>query len=100
MSKTIFITGASSGIGKATARLFQKKGWNVVANMRSPEKESELTDLERVHVERLDVLDVDSIERAVAGGIDRFGTLDAVINNAGYGAYGPLESFPRENILR
>jgi len=100
MSKTIFITGASSGIGKATARLFQKKGWNVVATMRSPEKESELTDLERVHVERLDVLDVDSIERAVAGGIDRFGTLDAVINNAGYGAYGPLESFPRENILR
>ncbi len=100
MSKTIFITGASSGIGKATARLFQKKGWNVVATMRSPEKESELTDLERVHVERLDVLDVDSIERAVAGGIDRFGTLDAVVNNAGYGAYGPLESFPRENILR
>ena len=42
MIKTIFITGSSSGIGKATAKLFHEKGWNVVATMRRPEKESEL----------------------------------------------------------
>ena len=43
--KTILITGASSGIGKATAIFFQAKGWNVVATMRTPDKESELTQL-------------------------------------------------------
>ncbi|WP_317040711.1 SDR family NAD(P)-dependent oxidoreductase [Chryseobacterium artocarpi] len=44
--KTIFITGASSGLGKATAKLFHSKGWNVIATMRTPEKETELSSLE------------------------------------------------------
>ncbi len=38
MSHTIFITGASSGVGKTTAKFFQQKRWNVVATMRSPDK--------------------------------------------------------------
>lgn len=100
MAKTILITGASSGIGKATARYFQEKGWNVVATMRTPEKETELTILNRVLVERLDVTDVDSINSAVSAGIKAFGRIDVLVNNAGYGAYGPLEAFPRENIVR
>ena len=58
MSKTILITGASSGIGKASAIYFQQKGWNVIATMRSPEKDTELDKLENVHIEKLDVLDV------------------------------------------
>ena len=41
--KTILITGASSGIGRATAKIFASRGWQVVATMRSPEKETELT---------------------------------------------------------
>lgn len=98
--KTILITGASSGIGKETAKLFQSKGWNVVATMRTPEKETELTQLDNVFVTQLDVLDVASIETAIAAGIERFGKIDVLLNNAGYGAYGPLESFPREKIMR
>ncbi|MBE7174410.1 MAG: SDR family oxidoreductase [Williamsia sp.] len=100
MSQTIFITGASSGIGKETAKLFQAKGWNVIATMRNPAKETELTRLDNVLVTALDVLDVASIEKAVSEGIRRFGSIDVLLNNAGYGAYGMLESFPRENIIR
>ncbi len=100
MGKTILITGASSGIGKATAKLFQQKGWNVIATMRKPEKEAELKELDNTFITRLDVLDLDSIQNAVAAGIKKFGKIDILVNNAGYGAYGPLESFPRENILR
>jgi NAD(P)-dependent dehydrogenase (short-subunit alcohol dehydrogenase family) len=50
MSKTILITGSSSGIGRATAKLFHDKGWNVIATMRAPEKEAELTNLDNVTV--------------------------------------------------
>ena len=98
--KTILITGASSGIGKATAIHFQKQGWNVIATMRTPEKETELNKLENVQLERLDVLDLESIDQAIKNGITIFGKIDAIVNNAGYGAYGPLESFPRENIIK
>ncbi|NVK66542.1 MAG: SDR family oxidoreductase [Flavobacteriales bacterium] len=100
MSKTILITGASSGIGKATAIHFQQQGWNVIATMRTPEKESELNKLENIQLERLDVLDLESIDQAIKNGISRFGKIDAIVNNAGYGAYGPLEIFPRENIIK
>ena len=100
MRKTIFITGASSGIGKETAKFFQSKGWNVIATMRSPEKETELKRFDNVLVTRLDVLDLDSIHQAVAQSIEKFGGIDVLVNNAGYGAYGPLESFPREKIIR
>ncbi|MBT3017896.1 MAG: SDR family oxidoreductase [Candidatus Thiodiazotropha sp. (ex Clathrolucina costata)] len=100
MNKAILITGASSGIGKATAKYFQEKGWNVIATMRTPEKETELNRLDNVLVTRLDVTDSDSIKSAVTKGIERFGQIDVLLNNAGYGAYGPLEAFPMENIRR
>lgn len=100
MSSTILITGASTGIGKETAKLFQSKGWNVIATMRNPENETVLTQLNNLLVTRLDVLDIYSIEAAVNAGITRFGKIDVLLNNAGYGAYGPLEAFSRENIVR
>jgi NADP-dependent 3-hydroxy acid dehydrogenase YdfG len=100
MSKTIVITGASSGIGKATAIHFQKQGWNVIATMRTPEKETELNTLDNVQLEKLDVLDLESIHTAIQNGIKTYGKIDALVNNAGYGAYGPLETFPRENIVK
>ena len=100
MSNTILITGSSSGIGKTTAKYFQEKGWNVVATMRTPEKDTELSELDNVLVTRLDVQDPDSIARAVQLGIETFGKIDVLLNNAGYGAFGVLEAAPMENIRR
>lgn len=100
MYKTILITGASTGIGKATAKLFQEKGWNVIATMRTPEKETELTSLENTLVTKLDVLELDTIDAALAEGIDKFGKIDVVLNNAGYGLMGTFESAKRESIIR
>ncbi len=100
MTQTILITGASSGIGKTTAKLFHDKGWNVIATMRSPEKEEELTQLENLLVAQLDVTDPTSIGDAIENGITRFGQIDVLLNNAGYGAYGPLEAFPMDRIRR
>ena len=100
MTKTIFITGASSGIGKATSTHFAQMGWNVVATMRSPDGETELSELENVMIARLDVLEEASIASAVDEAISRFGRIDVLLNNAGYGAYGPLESTPMSNVRR
>ena len=98
--KTILITGASSGIGEATAKHFQAGGWNVVATMRNPEIAGDLAALDNVQLARLDVTDPESIAEAVAAGIDRFGKIDVLLNNAGYGAYGALEAFSMERIRR
>lgn len=90
--KTIFITGTSSGIGKETARYFAEKGWNVIATMRSPEKETELTGLDNVLILRLDVEQKETIQEAIVKGIKRFGKIDVLLNNAGYGTMGIFES--------
>jgi len=100
MPKTILITGASSGIGKATALHFQARGWNVVATMRKPEDAEELATLDHVLVTRLDVLDGVSIAAARDAALERFGSVDVLVNNAGYGAYGPLEAFSMDRIRR
>jgi NAD(P)-dependent dehydrogenase (short-subunit alcohol dehydrogenase family) len=71
MKKTVLITGCSSGLGKATAKLFAGKRWNVVATMRRPEAEEELTKLADVLMARLDVQERDSIGTAIEAGIDR-----------------------------
>jgi NAD(P)-dependent dehydrogenase (short-subunit alcohol dehydrogenase family) len=98
MKKTVLITGTSSGFGKAAAHLFASEGWNVIATMRSPESETELTQRANVLVTRLDVQAPESIDRAIAAGLERFGRIDAVVNNAGFSLYGVFESIPRERI--
>ncbi|HET8707449.1 MAG TPA: SDR family oxidoreductase [Pseudomonadales bacterium] len=100
MSKTILITGSSSGIGRKAAFLFQQAGWNVAATMRSPQKETELNQLENVICPALDVLDENSIQQAVTATVQRFGTIDVVLNNAGYGLIGAFETFSQEQIQR
>lgn len=100
MTQTIFITGASSGIGNATAHYFHDKGWNVVATMRDLEQAGELAALPKVQVARLDVTEGSSITTAVEAAYARFGRIDVLLNNAGYGAYGPLEAFDMDGIRR
>jgi NAD(P)-dependent dehydrogenase (short-subunit alcohol dehydrogenase family) len=104
MSKTILITGASSGIGRATANLFAERGWNVAATMRSPENAAampkEWPARENLFIVRLDVTNPESIRQAIGGTLARFGTIEAVVNNAGYGLVGPFEASTREQIER
>jgi NAD(P)-dependent dehydrogenase (short-subunit alcohol dehydrogenase family) len=92
MNRTILITGASSGIGEATAALFAKKGWNVVATARRPETLAGLATLPNVLALRLDVTDEVSITEAVAAATARFGAIDVLVNNAGVGLAGPIEA--------
>ncbi|MBC8045095.1 MAG: SDR family oxidoreductase [Rhizobacter sp.] len=100
MAKTVLITGASSGIGKAAAKYFQAKSWNVAAAMRSPEKETELTSLSGVKCFKLDVLDDASISTAIREAVSHFGGLDIVVNNAGYGAVGAFEAATKAQVER
>ncbi|MZQ81296.1 SDR family NAD(P)-dependent oxidoreductase [Paenibacillus sp. 5J-6] len=98
MSKTVFITGTSSGLGKLTAIRFAQLGWNVAATMRTPESETELTAYENIKIFKLDVTKVDQVKSAVEQAIAAFGKIDVVVNNAGMGTYGPLELAKEESI--
>lgn len=91
MQQTIFITGSSSGLGKAAAKHFAELGWNVAATMRTPEKETELTRYSNIRIFRLDVTDLQQVQEAAGQAIAAFGKIDVVVNNAGVGLYGPLE---------
>lgn len=98
--KTILITGCSSGIGLATVKYFAERGWNVAATMRSPEKDTQLRNIPHVKLYRLDVTDQKSIQDALEQTIKDFGSLDVIVNNAGYGAVGPFEGASQEQIKR
>lgn len=97
---TVLVTGASAGLGRAIARLFQARGWNVAATMRSPDKEPELGALERVALLPLDVTDEASIAAAFDEAEARFGRVDVVVNNAGYGLTGAFETLDPAQIRR
>ena len=98
--KTLFITGASSGIGKATAQLFQAKGWNVAIAVRQPESVADLAALPHVKVYQLDVTNTSSIDPAVEAAIRDFGGIDVLANNAGYAAVGPFEAASDEQLRK
>jgi NAD(P)-dependent dehydrogenase (short-subunit alcohol dehydrogenase family) len=100
MSKTILITGSSSGIGKSTAEYFASKGWNVAATMRTPSKDTELAKLPNVKLYALDVNNEASIEAAIENAIKDFGGIDVLFNNAGYAAVGAFETSTEEDIKK
>lgn len=90
--KTVAITGASSGIGAASARALVDEGASVVLGARRRDRLEQLaSDLgDRVEVVEMDVRDPDGSHRLVSRSIDRFGRLDALVANAGIGAYGGI----------
>lgn len=97
MSKTIFITGSSTGLGRAAAKLFAGHGWKVIATMRKPENEKELAGIPGVTLLPLDVTDLDQIKAAARSAVE-LGGVDVVFNNAGYGLAGPLEGTSDEQV--
>lgn len=104
-ARVVLVTGASSGIGLATAVSAADAGFRVVATVRDLERVSDLRDAARtVGVERgieiaeLDVTDAASITACVDGVIARHGRLDALVNNAGVGRVGTLENDTMEEI--
>jgi NAD(P)-dependent dehydrogenase (short-subunit alcohol dehydrogenase family) len=93
----VLITGCSTGIGRATARLLSESGWQVVATARRPET---LADLPAALKLALDVESTDSVQAAVQATLERFGRVDALVNNAGYGQLGALEEVSEAQLHR
>jgi len=98
MTKTVLITGCSSGLGKTTARHFAAQGWNVIATMRKPDQSLAAGYPEQMLVLPLDVTNPASIESAIAAGIARFGHIDTVVNNAGISVVSIFEATAKATI--
>ena len=96
-SKVVAITGASSGMGAAAARLFAQNGWRVFAGARRVDLIPE--DAAVVPL-RLDVTESESNRAFIAAALAEAGHIDVVINNAGYGEYGPAEQVPMAAVRR
>jgi NAD(P)-dependent dehydrogenase (short-subunit alcohol dehydrogenase family) len=98
MKKTVLITGANGGIGRATVNYFAKQGWQVIAGVRNIEHAKSLWVQPNVDIIHLDVTDEASIQRAIAQIKDQYQQLDVVVNNAGYGLTGAFETFTSAEI--
>lgn len=98
--KTAFITGASSGIGRATVDLMLKRGWRVAATSRTPSELSEYEQRGDFRCLPVDLSDPRSIEEGIASAVRDLGSLDVVVNNAGYGVFGPVESVSDAELRR
>ncbi|MCY4391232.1 MAG: SDR family oxidoreductase [Chloroflexi bacterium] len=101
--QVVLITGASRGFGGEAARRIAARGNHVVATMRNPERDGPAIVAgheDRVTAAQLDVTDVEAVERVAAETLARFGRIDVLINNAGYGLYGPIEEVSEAQVWR
>jgi short-subunit dehydrogenase len=98
MKKTIFITGASRGLGKIWLEAFLKRGDNVAAAVRNTDslKELEAEFPENLLVLPLDVTNKKASFESVAKAKSHFGVIDVLINNAGYGHFGAIEELEEQ----
>jgi NAD(P)-dependent dehydrogenase (short-subunit alcohol dehydrogenase family) len=92
--QTWFITGSSRGFGRALVEAALDAGDSVVATARRPEQLAEFTEKygDRILPLALDVIDADAVQAAVSAGVERFGRLDVIVNNAGYANVAPIET--------
>jgi NAD(P)-dependent dehydrogenase (short-subunit alcohol dehydrogenase family) len=97
MAKTVLITGCSSGIGRATARAFDDEEWVVYATARDAADLQELAEI-GCETAALDVTDESEVEAVVDRILDEQGRIDCLVNNAGYGQFGPVEDVPTEVV--
>lgn len=95
--KTIFITGASSGIGKETAKLFSSRSWRVIATMRNPERGKDLAALPNVEIMKLDISKIEEIRATCKEALEKY-DIDVLFNNAGYGIMGAMELIPESEM--
>ncbi|GIT93185.1 short-chain dehydrogenase/reductase [Jannaschia pagri] len=100
MTQTWFITGASSGFGAAFARHALAQGHNVAVTARRLDKLQQIAALAPGHVlaREMDVTDPAQVKEAVQAAEDRFGGIDVLINNAGYGIVGAVEETPEAEL--
>lgn len=101
--KIALVTGASSGFGLLIAVALAREGYRVVASMRDPERCEPLLReagkagvAGRLDIAKLDVTDAAAIEAAVTGTVDKYGRIDALVNNAGFAVGGFIEEVPEE----
>lgn len=98
MARTALVTGCSSGIGRATADAFRDSGWEVYATARDTDDVADLAD-RGCHTAELDVTDGKEVEAVVETVFAEQGNLDCLVNNAGYGQFGPIEDVPMEKVI-
>lgn len=99
MTKTVLLTGCSSGIGASTAARLAAHGWDVWASARRPEVLGDLA-AAGCHTLALDVTDEASMAAAVDAVLAGAGRIDALVNNAGYSQSGALESLDVDDVRR
>lgn len=99
MNKVALITGASSGIGESAAVLLHNAGFKVYGAARRVEKMKSLEE-KGISVISLDITDEDSIVECVSTITEKEGSIDVLVNNAGYGSYGAIEDVPMEEARR
>lgn len=99
--KVWFVTGANKGIGAAIVKEALSQGYNVVATARKKEEaEQNLGTHHNLMIVRLDITDDQQVQEAVKATVDKFGRIDVLINNAGYGLLGYFEEMSEESICR
>jgi NAD(P)-dependent dehydrogenase (short-subunit alcohol dehydrogenase family) len=96
--KTVIVTGASQGIGAAIANLFLERGYNVVGNSRKINQKNELRPSDRLALVEGDIGLVSTAEKIVGTAIQRFGSIDALVNNAGIFFAKPFTEYTVEDF--